>query len=549
LENERSFFKEPWLWLIFLFYLALAAFSFNRGLFLSDEGYQQYYSWLMTIGQKIYKDFFLTVAPLAYMIQAALIKIFGVKLIVSRVYAAVLGVAGFFAIAYISKKAAPGKYWLLSAALYIIFSNNLINISQHCVMSKHFFVFSLALALYWFESGSLPVFFCSGLFAGMASFSYQSLVAVAGAQLVLCLWYKDRTNLRAWLKPALFYCAGFAVIAVIVFLYLAQERLLEESVQLLVFGNRKQHVLLFLFKYILPIIVAVGVLNFVPVRVRFIKYNTAISAVMQGMFIVILCSILANVFENLSFTANVLSWVLPIALFSAAYACLLKEKASGRQMLVFYICALFFPVGLLGGYDIGHNLSSALLLIPWTGYLAGQLVKSGPKKILTESAVLPVLMALLVVGLATMVVWRWEFWGEVAPLYRCNSELELKTARGIYTSPEQKQELETLVAYIQGHTAPGDKILIYPNQLLIYYLAERPSLSKAPFFYYETTDLGELQKAATLSKANKTPVIFQLKDGKIFQPLNSAKAEGIIEDLLKSCSSKIELKDYLICAL
>ena len=548
MEKERSFLKEPWLWLIFFLYLALAAASFNRGLLLSDEGYQMYYSWLMANGQKIYKDFFLTVAPFAYMVQAALIKIFGVKLIVSRIYAAILGIAGFFALSYISKKAVPGKYWLLSAGLYIVFSNNLFNYSQHCVMSKYFFIFSLALALHWFDSGSLLAFFCSGLFAGMAGFSYQSLVAVAGAQMILCLWFKDKNHFRDWLKPAIAYGAGFTVIAAVVFIYLAQARLLEESLQLLVFGNRKQHVFVVLFKYILPVILAVCVLNFVPIRVRFKKYNTVISAVMQGIFIVILCTILANAFENLSFTANVLSWILPVALFSAAFAYLSKEKASGRRMLAFYICALFFPIGLLGGYDIGHNLSSALLLIPWTGYLAEKLLKSSPGKIWAESAALPIMLVVLVAGLATMVVWRWELWGELEPLYRCNSRLELKTARGIYTSPEQKQELETLVAYLQKNTAAQDKILIFPNQLLIYYLAERVSLSKAPFFYYETTDLGELEKAAALSKTNQTPVIFQLKDGKIFQPLNSAKAEAIIEDLLKSCSQKIELKNYLICA-
>jgi hypothetical protein len=549
MEKERSFFKEPRLWLIFFFYLSLAAASFNRGLYMSDDGYQMYYSWLMANGQKIYKDFLLTVAPLAYIVQAALIKIFGVKLIVSRIYAAIIGIAGFFAIAYISKKAAPEKYWLLSAGLYIIFSNNLFNFSQHTVISKYFFVFSLALALRWFDTGSLLAFFCSGLFAGMASFSYQSLVVVAGAQLVLCLWYKGNNHFRTWLSPAIAYCAGFSVIAAVVFIYLAQESLLEESLQLMVFGHRKHHVLAVLSKYIFPAILALCVLNFIPIRFRFKRYNAAVSAVIQGIFIAILCVILENTFNNFFFAANVLSWVLPIALFSSAFAHLSKEKASNRQMLAFYVCALFFPAGLLGGYDILHNLSSALLLIPWTGYLAWQLVKSGPKKILAENAALPVMLMIMVIGLATMVVLRWEMWGEVAPLHRCNSQLELKTARGIYTSPEQKQELETVVGYLQKNTAPNDKILVFPNHLLIYFLAERVSLSHAPCFFFEDTILGELEKAAALSKANKTPVIFQLKDGKIFQPMNSMKAEAIIEDLLKCCSSKIELKDYLICAL
>ena len=109
MEQERSFFKQPWLWLIFSLYLALAAFSFNRGLLLSDEAFPLYYSWLITRGQKIYKDFFITTAPLSYLIQAWLIKIFGLKMIVSKINAALIGVAGFFAIAYISKKIGSRK--------------------------------------------------------------------------------------------------------------------------------------------------------------------------------------------------------------------------------------------------------------------------------------------------------------------------------------------------------------------------------------------------------------------------------------------------------
>ena len=416
-------------------------------------------------------------------------------------------------------------------------------------MSKYFFAFSMALALYWFESGSLFAFFCSGLFAGMATFSYQSLAAVAAAQLILCLWFKDKHDIRAWVGPAAAYCAGFAVVAMIVFGYLAQKRLLEEAFQILVLGNRKAHVFVFLFKYILPAILLVAFLNYVPIRIKFNKSHAGISAILQGIFIIILGCLLVGAFKNFYVGANAFSWVLPAALFSATFAYLSKEKASGKQMLAFYISAIFFLVGLLGGYDIGHNLSSAMLLIPWTGYLAGKLFESGPRKIWAESAALPVLLLILLIGIATMVVWRWEIWGEVDPLYKCSSRLELKTARGIYVAPETKQELETLVAYIQNNTRPEDKILVYPNQLLIYYLAERVSLSKSPFFYFETADLGELEKAAALSKTNKTPVIFQLKDGKIFQPLNSAKAEAIVADLLKSCSSKIELKDYLICSL
>jgi hypothetical protein len=549
LEPEPGFFREKWLWLIFAAYLTLVALSFNRGLFLSDEGYQLYYAWLMAHGEKIYKDFFLTVAPLAYMLQALLIKTLGPDLIYSRIYAALYGVACFFALAYISRKSVPGKWWLMSAGLIVIFSNNLINVSQHCVMAKYFFIFSTAFAILYFETGRLSAFFLSGLFAGAASFSYQSLAAAGLGQMVLILWYGKGRNLREWVKPVIIHGAGFGVVALIVFIYLARLHLLEESFNLTVLGNRKQHVFVVLFKYVFPAILAIFVLNFVPIRYKFKKYNPVVSALMQGVFILIAGSVLANAFENLSFAGNVLSWILPTALFAAAFAFLKRDGAAPIQLAVFYTSALFFWVGLLGGYDIGHNLSSALLLIPWTGYLFMKLWRSGAKKIIAESLPLALALALVLFGLLTMVVWRWELWGEVEPLFRCNSRLELKTAKWIYTSPERKNELETVVDYIVKNTGPEDRILVYPNQLLIYYLAERASLSKAPFFYYETTNLGELEKAAALSKKNQTPVIFQLQEGRLFQPLNSMKAENLIEDLEQSCLKKIRLPDYLICEL
>ena len=551
MAQEKSWLKDPGLWVIFLLYLGVAALTFNRGLFLSDEGYQLYYSWLITKGQRIYKDFFLTVAPFNYMLQALLLKIFGVKLIVSRIYAALVSLAGFFSIAYISRKTVPGRYWLLGAGLCIIFSNNLFNFAQHAVMSKYYMVFSLALALVWFESGSLPAFFASGLCAGMASFSYQSLAAVAAAELVLGLWLKDRNKIRGWLVPGLIFCAGFAVIALAVFIYLARERLLQESFSLLVLGNRKKHVFDVSFRYLLPAIIIICFLNIAPAKIPFQKPRNKLilAGISQGLFILFLVFALVRAGSHFFIVSNMLSWIVPAALFALAFAFLSQGQKTRRQLLIFGVGAFLLLVGLLGGYDIGHNLSSCLLLIPWFGFLSERLVRSGRRKILQESASLPFLLLILLAGLATMLVWRWELWGQVEPLHRCTARLSLNSARGIYTSPRQKRELEAVVSFIQNNSRVQDPILVYPNQLLIYFLAERVSLSRAPFFFYETTNLGELAKAAELARQNKGLVIFQLKDGKLFQPLQSPQADSIIRNLSQACVREIELEGYKLCAL
>jgi hypothetical protein len=551
LAQEKSWEKDPGLWVIFFLYLLVAALTFNRGLFLSDEGYQLYYSWLLTRGQRIYKDFFLTVAPFNYLVQALLLEIFGPKLLVSRLYSALIGLAGFFSLAYISRKIIPGRYWLCSAGLCIIFSPNLFNFAQHAVMSKYYMVFSLALALVWLERGSLLAFFASGICAGIAGFSYQSLVAVAAAELCLGLWLRDRNKSRGWLGPALAFGAGFGLVALGVFIYLAEARLLEESFSLLVLGNRKKHVFDVFFRYILPAMALIAFLHIAPARLYFQKpRNRLIMAmVCQVVFIGFLVLALFRAGSNFFLASNMLSWVVPAALFASAFAFLLKQPRDHFRLFVFGTSICLFLAGLLGGYDIGHNLSSSLLLIPWFGFLCERIFRSGLKKLLLENALLPLLLLLMLLGLGTMLFWRWELWGEVEPLHRCTARLSLATARGIYTSPRQKRELEEVVSFIQNNSRAGDRILVYPNQLLIYFLAERVSLSRAPFFYYETTNLGELVKAAEAAGRSQGVVVLQLKQGKIFQPLESPQAELIIRELSQACAHRLELEDYLLCAL
>jgi len=547
LNKERIWIKEPGIWLIFFLYLAAAAFSFNRGLLLSDEGYQLYFSWLISRGQKIYKDFFLQVAPLSYLIQALLIKIFGLKIIVSRIYALLLGIAGFFGIAYISKKIVPGRFWLASASLYIFFSNNLFNFSHYSVESRLELVLSLAFALSWFDSRRLIMMFFSGLFAAMAAASYQSFTALAGLELIIFIAFRDKDKNPDWLKPLAAYVGGFAVVGFAVGAYLAYERLLQEAFSALVFSaTSKGHIYYALIHLVLPIMAAAVALTIFLSRpwhegaaVRFLS-STAITLILgiAGAYIIVKRTfILPHLISLLVVTAGFT--------LSAVY---LEREGTKRQWLVWAAGVGLFLLGLLSGHDLQHNLASSILLVPWAGFLVERWKRSSRIKTPGLSPAGIVVMVFLFAASIYLFATRIEFYGDVEPLYRCNSALEIGTARGIYTSRAQKLELETLVRKTEELTKPGDKILVYPNYLLIYNLCLRASVSPRPYFFYELAEINALDRAVNAAIQSKSLVIFQLKNGEIFQPLESKRAGQLIAELSDSCSEKTALQNYLICA-
>jgi hypothetical protein len=546
LEQERSLFKEPWLWLIFGCYLAAGLISFNRGLLLADEGYELYFSWIIARGARVYKDFSLQVAPLSFLIQAALIKLFGFKLIFSRIYALALGAAGFFAIAFISRKAAAGKAWLVSAALYIFFSNNLFNFAHYSVDSKFLAVVSLAFTVAALSSPSPWAALLAGVFAGAAVCSYQSLILMTAAEAALLMaWKKDN---HGRLKPLMLFLAGALLVALPVLAYLAKARLLEETWMAMVHsGATKSHVFRFLLQAVYPLVLVAGLATLLIKRLWSAGgWGRIASAVLTTVAVALLAAL---GFHNPALAPHLVSLLVPVVLFTLSGSYLVSDHATHAQWTAWIIGALLFLTGLQSGYDLPHNLASALLVMPWVGFLSGRLPKTARFKPWGLSAAGLGLAVPLFGAFIFMFLTRAELFGEAPPLWRCTNRLDLATASGIYTTKEDHEELESLVAQINALTQPGESILVFPSQLLIYPLSGHPSLSPAPYFYYELADLNKLAAAVDLAIARKSLVVFQLRNGKIFQPLAGSKAQALIDHLAASCAEKVMLKDYLVCRL
>jgi len=546
LEQERSFFKDPRLWLIFFCYLGAGLISFNRGLLLADEGYELYFSWMIARGARIYKDFSLQVAPLSFLIQAALIKLFGFKLIISRIYALALGGVGFLAAGYLSRKLAPGRAWLISSALFIFFSNNLFNYAHYSVDSKFLLVAGLAFTVAALKSPGPWAALLAGVFMGAAVCSYQSFIIIAAAEAALLVIRKQ--DARGRVRALQLFLAGVLLVALPVLAYLAKARLLEETWTALVnSGATKSHVFRFLFIAVYPLVLVAGLATLLIKRLWSAGGWGRTASVILILAALGLSIVLG--FHNPAPVPHLISLLAPAVLFTLAGSYLASDAGTIEQWTIWIISALLFLTGLQSGYDLAHNLSSALLVIPWVGFLASRLPLTERFKPWGLSAAGLGLAALIFGASIFMFLTRAELFGEAPPLWRCTGRLDLATASGIYTTEEQARELEILVARINALARPGEPVLAFPSQLLLYPLSGHPSLSPAPYFYYELADLKQLSAAADRALAEKSVVVFQLQKGKIFQPLAGAQAREIIDHLAASCVEKTELKDYLVCRL
>jgi len=548
LVQEKNWLGEKGLWLVFLVYFLVALASFNRGILLTDEGYQVIFAWLISRGEKIYKDYYLHVFPLSFLLQAILVKLFGFKLILFKIYSVLFGIAGFFSISYISRKIAPEKFWLISSSLYIFFSNNLFNFTLFSIESKLLLILSLCFGIAGLDSRKPAHWFGAGFFAAMAGFEYQTLFAIALVELILLCVFLRKKNWRELFPPLIAFLSGFLLVSLAILIYLLHARLLQETLQVLFsYTWAKKHVWRQLVHLIFPLLL-VNVLLIIAVKKLWQGKRAS-----RVFALVILFSALSALiyfwFKFPKLLPHSLSLLVPTSLFSLSGIYLFDESRDSRLWLVFIISILLFLTGLFSGYNLGYNLTASILLIPWTGFLVQRWQKASRAKFFGLSPAGLALTVFMFSAFIYMFIFRTELDGEVEPIYQSRFALNLKTARGIYTSREKKAEMETLVKIIQERTRPDEKIFVFPNHTMLYPLSEREPIPRAIYFFYEIVELKNLEQAVADALDSRAVVVFQLQNGKIFQPVASKKADELIKKLSESCQEKILLKNYMVCEL
>jgi hypothetical protein len=437
---------------------------------------------------------------------------------------------------------------LAGPAVYIFFSKNLFDFCMYNVDSKFFLLFSAAFALAWLDGHRPRSMFLAGLFAGMAAFSYQALLAVAGVELVLALLLRNKTASPGWVKPLALFGAGFALVGLGVLLYLAEMRVAEEFFQtMLSSGGRKGYIWDLMLTRVFPVYLLCVGLTLAAERLRTRAVPGKIAAAL------VLAASLSLLYfftrRNPLLFPHLISMLTPVVLFTVSGYYLVAGKSPKPLWFCWVLALAYFMVSMASGLDGGHAMSASLLLIPWTGYVLSGWQKTSRVKVFRLSPEGLLLLLFLLAGGFYSYLSRWELHGAAEPLYLCSAKMELPVARGIYTSPGQKQELETMVKKIDQFARPGQKILVYPHYHLIYVLARRLSCARGIWFSGELHDVNDLKAAAEKALAEKSVVVFQLENGKIFQPLASPKADAIIKNLSGSCTQKIWLQNYLLCPL
>jgi hypothetical protein len=66
-------------------------------------------------------------------------------------------------------------------------------------------------------------------------------------------------------------------------------------------------------------------------------------------------------------------------------------------------------------------------------------------------------------------------YASAAPIAANTYEVRAARAAGVRTTPEQGEALDGLVEYLAARTAPGEPVFAFPNEPMLYFLAERPN--------------------------------------------------------------------------
>jgi hypothetical protein len=73
-----------------------------------------------------------------------------------------------------------------------------------------------------------------------------------------------------------------------------------------------------------------------------------------------------------------------------------------------------------------------------------------------------------------------------APLREDTHALQAPRARGIWTDPAQGRAVDGVVEYIRSRTAENEPVFFFPNEPMLYFLAERPNPTYYGSFYWDT---------------------------------------------------------------
>lgn len=510
-----------------------------------DGAVQMFYGYMISKGLVAYRDFFLPIPPLPYLIQAGMIKIFGLHLITAQLWAALQGLVAVMVALRICRRHLEYPFFLIPAVLYIPYSISLGGFPHYNADSWFYLLICLALLDEYLHRQKRSMIFGAGLFASFAILSKHSMIPVVFFLVLTALLMRvDKKRPRKILADLAGVGLGIFLPVLVLFIRYAHAHALEEVWANLTGMSDMKRLVLVSFLPRAVIVLGLG-LALVRIIMEISRRRPRLAGALWGAAISGCVVFIITVPVLVSGTLALCVVVVSLFIF--------VRPGPGQDhkswMLIRACGLLFFVFNVLSGMDLAHLLIASAGAVFPAGLLFQNLWHESRQErgiISTRAVALIGLLLVLVFGVwLDLAIPHLSFVQQ--PKYKSTSKVRLKGLEFMRASGEQAHELEATVKWIVEHSAPEDKIFVYPWDLLIYVLSERLPATYHTYFYYEIFDhktLGRL--IADLEKNRPGIIVLRIKGDRIDHVALAGEATAIESYIKRHYESAARFGTYKI---
>jgi len=508
----------------------------NRGINMADEGVQVLYGHQIANGAITYLDYYVPVAPLGFLIQAALIKLFGFHLIIGRLYAVLQGMLIVAMALDLGRRYLRSPFSLAPGLLYVFFGAALAGFPHYNMDAAFFMLGSFYFACLYMEKGGLGLAFATGLLGSLSVCSKQSMAMTAFVLVALSVYMAHRRG-RKLIRPAVAGLSGLALPVVLLFVRYARHHALEEAGAAL-FGlvGMKRVVLFHIIPPAAGIILASLVLIYIAIRASG-RWREAWPVMLCGGA---LAALLIIALAPGNFSAPLVCAVAALSLLVFVS----PDKDHHFWTLARVVWGLFFVFSALSGLDLAH----VLIAVAGAPFMMGLFLQKSSEKGEAGLRYAAAGIFVLILGLgayADIAVPHIKYLME--PRWRATSKIDLAGLECIRVPPHKAREIEKTVKWIKEHSAEEEKIFVYPWDLLLYVFADRMPATYDTFLYFEIFDRRTAERVVRDLEKEKPAIAVVAMEGDRVRHQAFAGQAGMIEGYLKSRYDKaVRFGDYRI---
>ena len=185
-----------WFWLVVGFYVICSAVTFRYGTDFQDEGLLYQHGVRIVSGEVPYRDFFMVQAPGTFYVHAALIKLFGVSMVIGRLFKQVQGLVVIIFTYCLVRRALDNRdAALVAMAIAAAWSG------------------ALHMRFHWYSmDAAMLVLLAVYCFVRFVQGDRLGWLALAGGAVGLSVLFKQNLGLFAW-AAGVFLCVALPVLA------------------------------------------------------------------------------------------------------------------------------------------------------------------------------------------------------------------------------------------------------------------------------------------------------------------------------------------------